>query len=109
MLDIKVLFWYTFSTMKTVKLQVPMDKKVRDGLEIKAHSLGFDSAQAYIRVWAKAEVDGRKVNLDVDDWGVPSPKAVERLNKAAQEAKSGINVSEPLSTVKEAMAHLNSL
>ena len=48
----------------TTKLQIPIDQEVRDGLERRAHSLGFDSAQAYIRVWAKAEADGRKLDFD---------------------------------------------
>ncbi len=45
----------------TTKLQVPIDSDVRDGLELRAKELGFDSAQAYIRVWAKSEVEGRKI------------------------------------------------
>lgn len=48
----------------TTKLQIPMDQDVRDGLERRARSLGFDSAQAYIRVWAKAEADGRTLDFD---------------------------------------------
>ncbi len=48
----------------TTKLQIPIDQEVRDGLERRARSLGFDSAQAYIRVWAKAEADGRKLDFD---------------------------------------------
>jgi hypothetical protein len=92
--------------MNNVKLQVPMDKDVRDGLEKRAASLGFDSAQAYIRFWAKAEVDGRKINLAVDDWGEPSPEAATRINKAADEARRGINVSGPYRTVEEFMKDL---
>jgi hypothetical protein len=49
--------------MSITKLQIPMDKRVRDGLERKARSYGFDSVQAYIRVWAKAEVDGRRLDF----------------------------------------------
>lgn len=45
------------------KLQVPIDSAVRDGLELRAKELGFDSAQAYIRFWAKSEVDGRRIDL----------------------------------------------
>ena len=41
-----------------VKLQVPMDKKVYQGLEKRAEELGFDSIQAYVRFWAKAEANG---------------------------------------------------
>jgi len=47
----------------TTKLQVPIDSAVRDGLELRAKELGFDSAQAYIRFWAKSEVDGRRIDL----------------------------------------------
>jgi hypothetical protein len=50
--------------MNTTKLQIPMEPETRDGLERRARSLGFDSAQAYIRVWAKAEADGRKLDFD---------------------------------------------
>jgi antitoxin component of RelBE/YafQ-DinJ toxin-antitoxin module len=50
--------------MSTTKLQIPIDQEVREGLERRARSLGFDSAQAYIRVWAKAEADGRKLDFD---------------------------------------------
>lgn len=50
--------------MSTVKLQVPIDKEVRDEWERYAHRNGFDSLQAYIRFLAKADVDGRRVNLE---------------------------------------------
>lgn len=65
----------------TTKLQVPIDSEVRDGLELRAKELGFDSAQAYIRFWAKSEVEGRKT-----DFGLPtitlSPEADRRYEKA---------------------------
>ncbi len=51
-------------TMSTVKLQVPLDKDIRDEWENFAHRHGFDSLQAYIRFLAKADVDGRRVNLE---------------------------------------------
>ncbi len=63
-----------------------MDQTIRDGLEKRAKSLGFDSAQAYIRFWAKAETDGRRVNLDEDNWGEPSDIAAKRINQLAEEA-----------------------
>ena len=47
----------------TTKLQVPIDSDIRDGLELRAKELGFDSAQAYIRFWAKSEVEGRRIDL----------------------------------------------
>lgn len=64
----------------TIKLQIPIEQEVREGLERRARSLGFDSAQAYIRVWAKAEAEGR--SLDFDGKAVVlSPEANERYAK----------------------------
>lgn len=91
-----------------VKIQVPIDKNIRDGLEKRASALGFDSIQAYIRVWAKAEVDGRELDFG-DDWGEASPEAAARLNRWAEDAKNGINVSEPFSTAEQALDYLHNL
>lgn len=68
-----------------VKIQVPIEADVRDRFEAYVKDLGFDSIQAYIRVWAKAKADGREVDFD-DDWGQPSPAAAVRLNRWAEEA-----------------------
>lgn len=89
-----------------VKLQVPIDKQVRDKLQVRATKLGFDSIQAYIRFWAKAETDGRTVDLGDDDWGEPSAAAAERLNRWAKEATQGKNVSGPYHSVEEFMKDL---
>ena len=94
--------------MSNTTLHIPMDKTVREQLEAKAKKLGFDSAQAYIRVWAKAEAEGRTINFG-DDWGEPSPAAVKRLNRDTDEALRGENVSGPFTTSKEMMDHLKSL
>lgn len=88
-----------------VTLHIPMDSQVRKELEKRAKFLGFDSAQAYIRVWAKAEAEGRTLWFG-DDWGTPSPRAVKRLNKAAQEAREGKNVSGPYTSVEAFMKDL---
>lgn len=71
-----------------------MDKDVRDALQERATSFGFDSIQAYIRFWAKAVVDNRQVTLGFDDdWGEPSPEAVSRWKQQeaelATERKAG--------------------
>lgn len=50
--------------MNTVKLQVPIDKDIRDQWERYANRNGFDSLQAYIRFLAKADVDGRRINFE---------------------------------------------
>jgi antitoxin component of RelBE/YafQ-DinJ toxin-antitoxin module len=76
----------------TTKLQIPIDQDVREGLERRAHSLGFDSAQAYIRVWAKAEAEGRKLDFD-SKTVVLSPEANARyeqmITELDEEKKSG--------------------
>ena len=66
--------------MNTTKLQVPINKAIREGLEKRARKLGFDSAQAYIRVWAQAEVEGRKLDFDSTDITL-SPQAEKRYAK----------------------------
>ncbi len=70
--------------MSTTKIQVPIDKDVRDGLEKRAKELGFDSAQAYIRVWAKAESEGRKLDFDSTTI-VLSPEANKRYSQMISE------------------------
>jgi len=92
--------------MNNTTLHIPMDKVIRDSLEAKAKKLGFDSAQAYIRVWAKAEAEGRVLSFG-DEWGEPSETAAKRINRGANEARSGINVSKPFHTVNDMMNHLD--
>jgi antitoxin component of RelBE/YafQ-DinJ toxin-antitoxin module len=91
----------------TTKLQIPIDQDVREGLERRARSLGFDSAQAYIRVWAKAEADGRKLDFD-GKAVVLSPEANARYEQMIaeldKEKKSG-NVKE-FSSVEDFMKDL---
>lgn len=53
---------------KLVTVQIKMEEPLRDALRLKAQFLGFDSIQAYIRFWALAEAEGRKINLDEHDW-----------------------------------------
>ena len=74
------------STSATVKLQVPMEKSLRDALAERAKSLGFDSVQAFIRFMAKAEVDGRKVVFGDEEWPEPSVEAAKRINHEAEQA-----------------------
>lgn len=94
--------------MNTVKIQLPIDKDVRDGLARRAEDLGFDSIQAYIRYWAKAEVDGRRVDHDVDDWGEPSPEAVARIEASVAEieAERKAGTLKSYTTVEEFMKDL---
>lgn len=70
----------------TSTIHVPLEPSVRKQFTAKAKQLGFDSAQAYLRVIIKAAVDGRHINLELDDWGNPSPEAVARINRWTAEA-----------------------
>ena len=44
-------------------IHIPLEPKVRKQFTAKAKQLGFDSAQAYLRVMIKAAVDGRRIDL----------------------------------------------
>lgn len=67
-------------------LHVPLEPATRKLFTAKAKQLGFDSAQAYLRVMIKAAIDDRRIDLDVDSWGEPSPQAAKRLNQLTKEA-----------------------
>jgi hypothetical protein len=90
----------------TSTIHVPLDPKDRKLFTLKAKQLGFDSAQAYLRVMIKAINDGRRIDLEIDDWGEPSDTAAERLNQAAEDAKKGINLSAPFESVDDFMKDL---
>lgn len=90
----------------TSTIHVPVDPTTRKQFTAKAKQLGFDSAQAYLRVVIKAVVDGRRIDFNLDDWGEPSDEAAERLNKAAENAKNGRNLSGSFKTVDEFMKDL---
>jgi hypothetical protein len=89
--------------MSQVKLQVPMDKKVRDGLEKRAKDLGFDSAQAYIRFWAKAEADGRQFYIGEPEEVTPELEKI--LEQAEKEIANGETYG-PFEDVDEAIKFL---
>lgn len=90
----------------TSTIHIPLEPSVRKKFTARAKQLGFDSAQAYLRVMIKAAVDGRRIDLDIDEWGEPSDIAAARLNKAAEDAKKGINLSGPFETVDDFMKDL---
>lgn len=90
----------------TSTIHVPLDPAIRKRFTAQAKQLGFDSAQAYLRVLIKAAVDGRRIDLDMDEWGSPSDEAAARLNKAAEEAKKNIGLSGPFGTVEDFMKDL---
>lgn len=87
-------------------IHVPLEPKVRKQFTAKAKQLGFDSAQAYLRVMIKAVVDDRRIDLDIDEWGEPSDAAAERLNHAAKDAMEGTDLSGPFTTADDFMKDL---
>lgn len=54
----------------------------------------------------KAAVDGRRIDLDVGEWGEPSDEADARLNRAAEDAKKGIDLIGPFTSVEDSMKDL---
>lgn len=87
-------------------IHVPLEPKVRKQFTAKAKQLGFDSAQAYLRVMIKAVVDNRRIDLDIDEWGEPSDAAAERLNRAAKDAMKDTDLSGPFTTADDFMKDL---
>ncbi len=87
-------------------IHIPLEPKVRKQFTAKAKQLGFDSAQAYLRVMIKAAVDGRRIDLELDGWGEPSDVAAKRLNQAAEDARKGAKLSGPFTSVDDFMKDL---
>lgn len=95
-------------TAEKTTIQVPMDKSVKEAWEGYVSRYGFDSVQAYIRFIAKANIDGRKVDLD---GGVElSAEAVARYDKELTEFHSNPDKhgSRAFADVDELMNDLNS-
>ena len=90
----------------TSTIHVPIEPKVRKQFTLRAKQLGFDSAQAYLRVIIKAVVDERRIDLDIDKWGEPSDAAAKSMNNAAEDAEKGINLSGPFESVDDFMKDL---
>jgi hypothetical protein len=61
-----------------VKVQVPIDPKVYEALKKRAEELGFDSIQAYIRFWAKAETTRK---TEEPDLARPNTQALRYLRQ----------------------------
>jgi antitoxin component of RelBE/YafQ-DinJ toxin-antitoxin module len=90
----------------TSTIHVPLEPSVRKKFTAQAKQLGFDSAQAYLRVLIKAAIDGRRIDLDIDEWGQPSDEAAARLNKAAKDARLNKDLSGPFKSVDDFMKDL---
>ncbi len=88
---------------KITTLHIPIEQRVRQRLTAKAKRLGFDSLQAYIRVWAKAQADERQLHF-----GEPeqmTPKLERLIAKVEREVERG-EVSGPFTTAEDFLAAL---
>jgi hypothetical protein len=94
------------NSMSQVKLQIPMDKSVRDGLEKRAKDLGFDSAQAYIRFWAKAQADGRSYYLGEPEQMTPE---MEKIAEDAMREIAAGDVSPAFDNAQDAIDYLDNI
>ena len=70
----------------TVKLQIPLDKTLRDGVERHAKSMGFSSVQDFTRV-LYATVLKNNVQFNLTNLSEPrlSPEAEARYTKQLEE------------------------
>lgn len=95
-----------------VKVQVPMQKSLRDALVKLAEDRGFDSIQAYFRFVATNDIKGRKVTYEEwEPWPAPSPELAARWDREVAESKEAQRRGEiqPWTSADEAMEYLNSL
>lgn len=71
-----------------VKVQIPMEKSLRDALVELAADRGFDSVQAYVRFWATNAVKGRTVQFEENEpWPEPPTHVAERLDRELSKMK----------------------
>lgn len=87
------MFLYPFDmTDQIVRIQVPLEAKLRDDLAERAHVLGFDSIQAFLRFLAKAQIAGRIVVFGDERFANPAgqsnngPATAIRLQADAEAA-----------------------
>src|SRR5262245_32908930 len=73
--------------MSTVKLQVPIDKSLKDRSLKRAKRLGFNSLQDLTRVLLAGFADGREVDFGEDEWGEPPIQVMKRWDKEIAEHK----------------------
>jgi len=80
------------------KMQVPIDTDVFMALKKRARDLGFDSAQAYVRFWAKVEAVLSKAAE------VRYAKMIEEMEAERKAGKAKI-----FTTAEEALDYLHNL
>ena len=83
-----------------------MDKDIRDGLEKRAKELGFDSAQAYVRFWAKAEVDSRKFYIGEPEQMTPQ---MEKIAADVMREIAAGEVSPAFNNAQDAIDYLDNV
>jgi len=69
----------------TSTIHVPVESAIRKKFRRKSKTALVSFGAGYLRVIIKATVDGRQIDLDVGDWGVPSVQAATRLKQTLHE------------------------
>ncbi|MBI2589044.1 hypothetical protein HYW35_02485 [Candidatus Saccharibacteria bacterium] len=71
----------------TVKLQIPLDKSLRDQVEKHARKMGFSSVQDFTRVlYSTVLEDNMKLSMKPAEVEYISPKTAKRLDRQAKQA-----------------------
>lgn len=95
-----------------VKVQVPMEKSLRDALAELAADRGFDSVQAYVRFWATNAVKGRSMQFEENEpWPEPDKTVTTQLQARAAQARQDSEAGKLPSFTKaaDALDYLNHL
>lgn len=78
--------------MKTI-IQIPVEKKMRDAFEVRAHKNGFSSIQDALRLFMQQYIE-RKINVGFTEPPVRlSKKNASRYEKMMKDFESGKNIS----------------
>jgi hypothetical protein len=96
----------------TVKLQIPLDKSLRDGVEKHAKSMGFSSVQDFTRVMYSTILNNNmQFNLTDNRAEHISPRAEARYMKQLKQHEDSRKAGDvkTYTTIDEFMADLTSL
>jgi hypothetical protein len=93
-----------------IKLQVPMEKSSYEGLLKRADELGFDSVQAYVRFWAKAETSQRAQSSAYQDLSKPDVQALRYIEMLLSIKAAPVeSASEALEYIKQEITRTKAL
>lgn len=94
----------------TIKLQVPIDKDLKERSLKRAKRLGFNSLQDLTRVLLTSFADERQINFNEDSWGEPPAHVMKRWQKELDDLPKQLETGEAKSfdNVDDFLADLHS-